>query len=59
MAVCDMIAEIYERIRPQKKTERPKSPYALCESCARHGTMNCPNSSLCFALENKPYYQKK
>ena len=43
----------------QKKAERPESPYALCESCAKHGTMRCPNSSLCFALENKPHYQKK
>lgn len=43
----------------QKKAERPENPYALCESCAKHGTMRCPNSSLCFALESKPYYQAK
>lgn len=43
----------------QKKAERPESPYVLCESCAKHGTMRCPNSSLCFALESKPYYQAK
>nr|DAJ19675.1 MAG TPA: hypothetical protein [Siphoviridae sp. ctnpB30] len=43
----------------QKKAERPVSPYALCESCAKHGTVLCPNSSLCFALESKPYYQAK
>nr|DAM04752.1 MAG TPA: hypothetical protein [Caudoviricetes sp.] len=43
----------------QKKAERPENPYALCESCAKHGTMRCPNSSLCLALESKPYYQAK
>lgn len=43
----------------QKKTDRPVSPYALCESCAKHGTVWCPNSSLCFALDSKPHYEKK
>nr|DAO97894.1 MAG TPA: hypothetical protein [Caudoviricetes sp.] len=43
----------------QKKAERSENPYALCESCTKHGTMRCPNSSLCFALESKPYYQAK
>lgn len=43
----------------QKKAESPESPYALCESCAKHGTMRCPNSGLCFASESKPYYQEK
>ena len=45
--------------RREKKALRQESPYALCDTCANHGTGNCPNSSLCFALENKPYYQKK
>ncbi len=43
----------------KKKTDRPVSPYALCESCAKHGTVLCPNSSLCFALDSKPHYEKK
>lgn len=43
----------------QKKAERPENPYALCESCAKHGTMHYPNSSLRLALESKPYYQAK
>lgn len=43
----------------QKKAERSENPYALCKSCTKHGTMRCPNSSLCFALESKSYYQAK
>jgi len=31
-------------------------PYILCRKCKRHHTMDCPNSSKCFSLDNKPYF---
>ena len=31
----------------------------VCETCKHKGTMGCLNSSLCYALEYKPYWEKK
>lgn len=31
----------------------------LCQSCANWGSMDCPNSSECYALPNKPYWKAK
>ena len=28
-----------------------------CKVCQNHHTMNCPNSSLCYATKEKPYYK--
>lgn len=30
-----------------------------CANCSNHGTCNCPNSSLCYATEDKPYFKMK
>jgi hypothetical protein len=29
-----------------------------CDSCKKQKTMECPNSSECYALESKPYWEK-
>ncbi|MGI6169984.1 MAG: hypothetical protein ACOYI4_09890 [Christensenellales bacterium] len=29
-----------------------------CGSCKKQKTMECPNSSECYALESKPYWEK-
>lgn len=34
-------------------------PYYLCDKCKNFGTPKCPNSSLCLALDNKPYFESK
>lgn len=28
-----------------------------CDTCARHGTMECPNSSLCYSTETRPFWK--
>ncbi len=33
--------------------------YSKCRKCANFGTENCPESSLCFALNYKPFYKAK
>ena len=30
-----------------------------CFNCKKHGTLDCPNSSLCHALYDKPYFEAK
>jgi|BioPla2DNA2_1021312.scaffolds.fasta_scaffold120633_2 hypothetical protein len=30
-----------------------------CGNCAKQHTMNCPNSSLCYARDDKPYFEPK
>lgn len=30
-----------------------------CKVCVRYGTMNCPNSSLCWSTSDKPYFEPK
>ena len=34
-----------------------KPKVKLCQFCANWGTMDCPNSSKCFALPDKPYWK--
>lgn len=29
-----------------------------CSKCKKHYTMYCPNSSLCYSLEEKPYFEQ-
>lgn len=36
-----------------------KDPYKICYKCINFGAKNCPNSFLCFALEDKPYFIPK
>lgn len=33
--------------------------YTKCRNCVNFGTLNCPESSLCFALNDKPFYKAK
>ena len=33
--------------------------YTKCKHCVNFGTENCPESSLCFALNYKPFYKAK
>ena len=33
--------------------------YKNCLICSRRHTMECPNSSKCFSLENKPYFKEE
>ena len=37
------------------KAEKQKS----CDMCINWKTMNCPNSSLCYNTEEKPYFKSK
>lgn len=30
-----------------------------CDMCIKKKTMECPNSSLCYNTENKPYFKSK
>lgn len=34
-------------------------PPELCYACRKHRTMDCPNSSMCLATEEKPYFEPK
>lgn len=36
-----------------------EDPYKKCYKCVSFGTKNCPNSFLCFALKDKPYFIPK
>lgn len=47
-SIGSMIVEII-------KAEKRKS----CDMCINKKTMNCPNSSLCYSTENKPYFKSK
>ena len=29
-----------------------------CGDCSKHGTMECPNSFLCYATDEKPHYER-
>lgn len=37
------------------KAEKIKS----CEMCVKKKTMECPNSSLCYNKENRPYFKSR
>lgn len=37
------------------KAEKEKS----CDMCIHRKTMQCPNSSLCYATKDKPYFKSK
>lgn len=37
------------------KAEKNKN----CDMCIKKKTMECPNSSLCYNTENKPYFKSK
>lgn len=39
-----------EKLRRQARERRE------CRVCARYGTMDCPNSSLCWSTDDKPYF---
>lgn len=30
-----------------------------CDNCRRFGTIECPESKLCYSTENKPFYEQK
>lgn len=30
-----------------------------CDNCRRCGTIECPESKLCYSTENKPFYEQK
>ena len=30
-----------------------------CDDCSKKGTMDCPNSFLCYATEEKPHYERR
>ena len=30
-----------------------------CYNCKHHKSMSCPNSSECYSLDNKPYFEPK
>lgn len=40
-----------------KDTSKQKFP--RCTDCVRQHRMDCPNSSKCYALENKPHFVKR
>ena len=31
-------------------------PPTICHACRKYRTMDCPNSSMCLATEDKPYF---
>lgn len=33
--------------------------YKDCDMCIKKKTMECPNSSLCYNTENKPYFKSR
>lgn len=39
--------------------DTPKQKLPRCNDCARQHRMDCPNSSKCYALDDKPYFIKK
>ena len=34
-------------------------PPNICQACRKYRTMDCPNSSECYATEDKPYFEPK
>jgi len=30
-----------------------------CSDCERRGTMDCPNSYMCYSTKDKPYFKSK
>ena len=52
--MINIIDELKKRlgiVSPSGKTNK-------CLICSRRHTMECPNSSKCFSLENKPYFKE-
>lgn len=40
-----------------KLTKKDNSP--RCHNCERWGTMDCPNSYMCYSTKDKPYFKSK
>ena len=34
-------------------------PPTICHACRKYRTMDCPNSSMCLATEEKPYFEPR
>ena len=49
--IIDELKKRFGVVSPSGKTKK-------CLICSRRYTMECPNSSKCFSLENKPYFKE-
>ncbi len=36
-----------------------ENKHRICSNCKHYHTMNCPNSSECYSISYKPFYEKK
>ncbi len=50
--IIDELKKRFGIVSPSGKTKK-------CLICSRRYTMECPNSSKCFSLENKPYFKER
>lgn len=50
--IIDELKKRFGIVSPSGKTKK-------CLICSRRHTMECPNSSKCFSLENKPYFKEE
>lgn len=51
-----LVISRFSELRNKCKAKR-ESKIKTCQFCANWGTMDCPNSSKCFALPDKPYWK--
>lgn len=66
--ICSIIAcvsfiamiKVFEKhedfLLDKSKNKLDISP-TICRACRKHRTMDCPNSSRCYATEDKPYFE--
>lgn len=46
-----------EDIKTTRKIRQTRVLMRDCSVCAHRGTMDCPNSSLCWSTSDKPYFE--
>ena len=42
-----------------KLEDRLDISHRTCHACRKYRTMDCPNSSMCYATDDKPYFEPK
>lgn len=53
------IFEKHEDYLLDKLKDKLDIPPTICHACRKYRTMDCPNSSRCYATEDKPYFEAK
>ena len=53
------VLEKHEGYLLDKLKDKLDVPPTICHACRKYRTMDCPNSSMCLATDDKPYFEPR